>query len=100
MKVFSFDLNPSAYEAITVSTAAIGFTAALIRERSVVGAFITLETGQIRFRMDGIDPSSTTGHLLEIGQSLTLKSKAAVEKIKFIKTGDTSGALKVTYLNE
>ena len=100
MKVFVFDLNPSAYEAIAVSTSAIGFTATLIRERSVVGAFITLETGQVRFRMDGTDPSSTTGHLLEIGQSLTLKSRAAVEKIKFIKTGDTSGALKVTYLNE
>lgn len=99
MKVFVFDLNPSAYEAITVSTVAIGFTAALIRG-SVVGAFVTLETGQVRFRMDGVDPSSTTGHLLEIGQSLTLKSRAAVEKIKFIKTGDISGALKVTYLNE
>ncbi len=97
--IFVSHLRPSDYEAITVADTAIGFTASKL-VTAVAGAFCTLETGQVRFRMDGSDPTSTTGHLLEVGQSFTIYNRAALVNIKFIRTGSTSGALKVTYLSE
>jgi hypothetical protein len=91
--------RPTDFEAITVADTAIGFTAAKLVP-TVVGVFCTLETGQVRFRMDGTDPDATTGHLLEVGQSFTITNRSALANIKFIRTSSTSGALKATYLSE
>jgi hypothetical protein len=91
-----------AFETITVATAAIGTTAATRTPttggagaaRAVLGP---LELGQVRYRYDGTDPSSTVGHLLEIGQTLVLEGAANIAQFKAIRTGGTSGSLPVTY---
>jgi hypothetical protein len=92
--------NAYDYEAITIADTAIGFTAAkLAPENSEIpsSAFCTLETAQIRYRVDGGTPTASVGHLLEIGQSLILRSLDNMKNFRAIRTGSTSASLKVTY---
>ncbi len=97
--VFPFHLRPSSFETLApTSGAAIGFSAAKLTT-SVAGVFCTLETGQLRFRMDGTAPTTSVGHLLEVGQSFTIYNRAALTNIQFIATS-TTAALQVTYLTE
>jgi len=90
-------LTPFDYESITVADSAIGLTAAKYLDAE--HAEITLETAQIRFRLDGTDPTSSEGHLVEVGDVITLNSAAQIAGFKAIRTGSTSGVLKVTYFH-
>ena len=88
------------YETITVADSAIGLTAATIapsNSSNPIKVFMTLETAQIRFRTDGTDPTSGEGHLLEIGQSMSIDSFKDLGRFMAIRTGATSGVLKVSY---
>jgi hypothetical protein len=87
--------SPRAYESITVATTAIGITSSLLspnRRRAV----LTAETAQMRFRVDGTDPTSSEGHLLEVGDTLELDQQEEMLNFRAIRTGSTSGVLKVT----
>lgn len=89
-----------AYESITVSSTAIGCTAATVSPGGAPGAvraMLTLESAQVRYRYDGTNPTSSEGHLLEIGETLVLEGAANIDKFKAIRTGSTDGTLKVTY---
>lgn len=55
-----------------------------------------LETAQIRYRLDGTAPTTTVGHLLEIGERLILEDHDEVKRFLAIRTGGTSGTLPVT----
>ena len=84
-------------EAITVDNTAggVALTTSYVDNSSM--CFMTLETGQIRWTIDGTAPTTTVGHLLEIGQTLTFNSRQQCRGFRAIRTGTTSGALKVTY---
>ena len=84
-----------AYETITVADTAIGFTTATYDNANT--AFMTLETAQIRFRVDGTNPISTEGHILDIGQTLEIEGKDNLTNFKAIRTGAVSGVLKISY---
>lgn len=84
-----------AYESITVAATAIGFTAATYD--NAFKASITLETAQIRFRVDGTAPTSAEGHILDVAQSLEIEGKENIANFRAIRTGGTSGVLKVSY---
>lgn len=89
-----------AYEAVTVAAAAVGFTTTYL-DHATYGhcraVFCTLETAQIRFRLDGTDPTSSEGHLLEAGQTLTLENPGDIKNFSAIRTGANSGTLRVSY---
>ena len=87
--------DASAYESITVADAAIGFTA--LTYGTATHAYITVETAQIRFRIDGTNPTSSEGHILNVGDALELNSAADLVTFKAIRTGAVSGVIKVTY---
>lgn len=88
--------SPVGYEAITVAATAIGLDTA--KYSGADRAVMTLETGQIRFRYDGAaNPTSTTGHILDTGVSLTLDGAASMQRFMAIRTTVTSGTLTVTY---
>jgi hypothetical protein len=86
------------YESITVTNVAIGFTAAKLKSSGVYSrsALCTLETAQIRFRVDGTDPTSAEGHIMEVGQVWKFTTNELVG-FKAIRTTGTSGVLKCTY---
>lgn len=87
--------NASAYESITVAASAVGLTSATYGTSTK--AEMTLETGQIRVRKDGTNPTSAEGHIVEVGDIIKLNSASDLATFKAIRTGATSGVLKITY---
>ena|SRR3990167_4279070 len=92
-------LIPYDFETITVADTAIGLTASKLastpRPKKVV---ITIETAQIRYRMDGTDPSATVGHLANPLDSIVLEGYSQLNGTKFIRKGSTSATISVSYL--
>lgn len=87
--------NFFAYEAVTVADTAIGLTASTYTSEAQV-AFCTLETAEIRYRLDAGTPTSSVGHPLSPLQSITLMGYQ-IPKFKAIRTGAVSGSLKCSY---
>ena len=87
--------NAANYESVTVANFAIGLTAGTYGAN--VYALITCETAQIRFRIDGTNPTASEGHILNPGDILKLDSNADIVAFRAIRTGATSGVIKATY---
>ena len=86
---------PYDYESITVADSAIGLTSAkFLLAQSVE---MTLETAQIRVRFDGTNPSSSEGHIIDVGSVIHLNEASQLSRFNAIRTGAASGGLKVTY---
>jgi len=92
-------LIPFAYESKTVNATSGGVALTSGTYDDATSAELTLETGQVRFRMDGTNPTSSEGHLVEVGDTISLKSAAQIAAFKAIRTGATSGVLKATYFH-
>ncbi len=61
---------------------------------------ITVETKAIRFTVDGTTPvAGTTGHLLQVGDSLSIEGFTDIKRAKFTEevVGE-NGKIQVTYL--
>jgi|GEM_PF-1048132 len=89
--------TPFDYESVTVTNTAIGLTAATYLDAT--RAEMTLENAQIRIRDDGVNPTSSEGHPVEVGDIISLTSAAQIAGFKAIRTGSTNGVLKVTYFH-
>jgi hypothetical protein len=80
-----------AFETVTVSTVAIGFTAATIQPSGAAyraeKAEYSLETCSVRYRVGGSDPTATVGVLLPTGNG-AIYGWDAINRIRFIR--DTS----------
>ena len=100
MKVEVIEFASYAYESLTVANVALALTLSKYAQPGgyAIKAFITLEDAQVRWRIDGTNPTATEGHLLDAGQNLSLESAEAVRQFKAIRTGDVSGVIKVSYL--
>jgi hypothetical protein len=88
-------LVPHGYEDITVANTAKTLTAATYGASQK--AFMTLETAQIRVRFDGTAPTTTVGHLVEVGDTIILDAGSQLSQFQAIRTGATSGVLRVSY---
>lgn len=88
--------NPYAFEKITVGSTPAGLTQANLKTDGQIIVFITCEQASIRFRVDGADPTSTDGHILSAGNTLTLETYEVASKFKAISLG-TQSILQVTY---
>ena len=60
-------MNPYAYEAVTIDDTSGGITLTEATYDKAYHAYCTLEDGQIRFTVDGTAPTTTVGHILEVG---------------------------------
>lgn len=63
-------------------------------------AVITVETADMRFTTDGVDPTTSVGHLVGSGDTIELDSPDEIKKFKAVRTGSTSAVINVTYLFE
>lgn len=61
---------------------------------------ITSEGGDMRYRLDGNDPTTTDGHLLSNGDVLKLKDYDDIQRFKAIRVGSVSGVLQVSYFDK
>jgi hypothetical protein len=60
-------------------------------------AYITIEVAPIRFRIDGISPTATVGHLLNIGDYVELDTAGDVAHFRAIRTTGVSAVINCTY---
>jgi len=90
-------LSPFAYESKTIAGTAAGLTSGTYGDAT--RAEMSLETAQIRIRSDGTAPTSSEGRLVEVGDIIVLNSAAQIAAFKAIRTGATSGVLKVEYFH-
>jgi len=88
-----------AYESITVSNTAVGFTPSVYNPtgHKAQVAFVTCEDASIRFRIDGTAPTASEGHLLNSGDSTTIEGYENIKNFKAIRTGASNATLRVTY---
>lgn len=91
--------EPGAAEALTIANSAVAFTSGTILANGVPAtkAVFVLETAQVRFTVDGSTVGTATGHLVQIGDVVTVEGKHAVKNFSAIRTGGTSGTAWVTY---
>jgi hypothetical protein len=93
------ELVPTGYEAITVNTS-IGITAALLTPvagvntgRKAVGAYISIETDQIRYTLDGVTaPTNLIGHLVEKGDGFWIFGATSLANLRMIKVTNNASA--------
>lgn len=95
MNVFINNLTPFNYEKLSVLTTAVSSLSSSISSNAL-GCFITIETNNIRYRIDGGDPSSTEGHLVIAEQNIWFANSAAVRNFKAIAIGGDA-TLVVTF---
>lgn len=87
-------------ETITVADSVTTLTQSFITSASMGDAkFGTcrLETAQIRVWLDGTDPSTSLGMVLNAGDVVTFNTYDDLKKFKAIRTGSTSGVLSWCY---
>lgn len=91
------------YESITVADTAIGITAGYLPSAVTgcqywkdINLRCTLETAQVRYRVDGTSPTNSEGHVLNAGDVLRINSCIEIFYFRAIRTGSTSGVLKCT----
>ena len=93
--------NAYAFETVTVANAAKALTTTTWRTSGASDAakkaFISAEGGSMRYRYDGSDPTTTSGHLLSHGDILEVEGEPNMLNFRAIRVGDRSGTLTVTY---
>ena len=87
------------FEEIYVYDSAVSLNRAVYEPagKSASCALITAEGGDMRFRVDGSDPTPSTGHLLLEGDMLELKDIYHIQKFRAVKVGSMVGKLSVSY---
>ena len=93
-KLYGYDT-----EEISITSLAIGLTAAkLVTSPKPKEAFIQCETAQCRYYyINGVDPTSTSGILLNPYDTVRIKGALNLNNFKAIRTGLTSAKLTVIY---
>jgi hypothetical protein len=94
------ELIPWGFEALDVTAVAAGLTAGVYSPATgpADAARVTLETGSIRTRVDGVAPTATVGTPWDDGDKFWLRSRSEIAAFKAIlKTGAASAKIQVEY---
>ena len=88
-----------AYEVFTVSTTALILTAATYApgDRKAQTAYITVESNGVNFTYEGTTPTSSVGHNVAAGGSVTISGYKNIQNFKMIRSGGADATVKVTY---
>lgn len=81
------------YQSITVDNAAKSLTP----PQGATRALITVETAELRYRMDGTAPTAADGHLADHRDMIVLTSATDIAGFRAIRTGATSAVIRVSY---
>ena len=83
------------YESLSVAASAVALTGGVTGAKCFVG---TVETGAIRMRGDGTNPTTSEGQLFDTGSVIVL-AESDFDTAKFIRDTGTSGVLKGHFYN-
>jgi len=100
----TYNRIPGDYEELTAGASVAGFSADKINPEtgpyarmSARAVLVSSENGDIRFRIDGGEPSASSGHYLTSGDALVLTGTQAIQQFRAIRSGETDAVLLVTY---
>lgn len=93
-RVFPSYYSPSGFQTLSVGATAVGFT--LPSSPTCRAVLLTLETAQIRMRLDGTDPTAAVGHLVQINDAFEITNIDAINQAMFIAVSATA-SLTITY---
>jgi len=85
-------------ETVTIADTAVGLDAAThspTGRPQMTHCLGRLDDAPVRFWTSADVPTSTTGILLSVGDTLTLESHADLVNLRLIRTGDESGTLQI-----
>jgi hypothetical protein len=82
------------YEMITVSTGAVGLTAALLAQSTRVELYV--EGPSVRYRLDGVNPTASVGIPVYEFEELGFPTDYA-NSLKMIRSGSADVNVHVTY---
>jgi len=88
------------YESKTVSTSVVSLTASKLEPSDappVDAVLITVETASIRVRLDGVDPTSTEGHLIAADEALLIRGINALRQFKAIRATTSDATIRISY---
>jgi hypothetical protein len=97
---FNARMTAYALEVLTVSSTAVGPTAATLvavptnRAEFALG---TVETADVRCRADGTAPTATVGHLLVSGTSFEVVGYDVISRLSCIQSGVSAASLTLSY---
>ena len=83
------------FEKITIDNTAKGLTAAEYKNAQY--ALVCVESGDIRCRWDGENPTTDTGIPFEDGDKFWLESAEDIARFKAIRSGEASAVLHINY---
>ena len=95
-------LTPFAFEQITVSSTALGFTAATAFPDGLPGAamaVVSVESNAVRYRADGIVPTAAVGMPIAVDGVVTVCGALSIKRIKFIRVS-SDATISVHYYRE
>ncbi len=85
------------YEDLTVGTGAAGFATTFTGSgENLKTSFVTLDTADIRYTVDGTTPTATSGHAMVVGDKLWLGYKE-MRNFKAIRSGGSDGKIRATH---
>lgn len=87
--------KPQGYAQATVSTTAIALPSIPASCDRVVIMFE--DTGNVRWRDDGTDPTATVGMFLYAGQTIELAAQKSITQFKVIRQGTADVTMNVSY---
>lgn len=91
------------FEALTVSTAAVGLTTSkfsLTEISSVTRRVMCfVESANVRMRLDGTAPTSLVGHILKDGDTIILGSYSDIANARWIRDDSTDATLACHFFN-
>ncbi len=91
--------DPYASERLVVSSVAVGPTAAKLvaaNNDACAMVMVTIEDADVRYWIDGSNPTASAGHRLFVGDIREFVGPAA-SRLKFIRVGSTDGVVQITY---
>lgn len=94
-KVLPLFYSPVGFQKLTVSSSAVGFTKPTVTV-TIRAIQMTVETNNIRYRMDGPNPDASTGHLLYDGDVLEITNVESINNFAAIATG-SDATVQITY---
>jgi hypothetical protein len=89
-----------AYEAITVADTAVGFTVATYAPTGRPSAkmvLITVETQPLRYRLDGVAPTTSEGHALVATDMRYVVGANNIRNFRMVRSTGSSATVRVTY---
>ncbi len=100
----TYNRIPGDYEVLTVDAAVTVLSRSKINpstgpyaRMAARAAMISSESADLRFRIDGGQPTGSDGHYLVNGDALVVSGTQALQQFQAVKTGDASATLRVTY---